>query len=59
MAAWLSHHRSTGPKSFNPKSMSKATNHVISQQVSVMALYSALAEDLETTACFLDFHETG
>ncbi|GJV19607.1 alcohol dehydrogenase 1 [Tanacetum coccineum] len=35
----------------------KFTSQVTSQQVKAIALYSASADDLDTTACFLDFHE--
>lgn len=32
-------------------------NHVSSQQVFTIALYSASAKDLEIVFCFFDFHE--
>jgi hypothetical protein len=39
------------------RSWRRVRNHTTSQQVDVIALYSALAEDQETMVCFLDFQE--
>ena len=39
------------------RSRSNECNQTISQTVESIALYSASADDLETTVCFLDFHE--
>jgi hypothetical protein len=35
----------------------KENNHISSQQVAAIALYSASAEDLEKVCCFLDFQD--
>ena len=40
------------------KSRNNCLNHIISQAVEAIALYSALAEERDIVACFLDFHET-
>jgi hypothetical protein len=38
--------------------LSREDNHISSQQIEADARYSALAEDLDTSCCFLDFQDT-
>lgn len=56
-AAWLSHLSVAGVRFLSPKSLKRQNNKVTSQELNAVALYSA--EDLATTYCFLDFHDTG
>ncbi|EOY32583.1 Uncharacterized protein TCM_040575 [Theobroma cacao] len=40
---------------FNHKSFNKYSKHITSQEMDVIALYSAFVELLATIVCFLDF----
>ena len=56
-AAWLSQYINTGLSCEICKSFNKYNNQVTSQVVVAIDLYSASAEDLETTSCFFDLQE--
>lgn len=53
----LSQYNVTGERDVILKSLRRAKSHVISQQESAIALYSASAKDLEIVDYFLLFHE--
>ena len=54
----MSQKRKLGYGWWTSKSFNRASNQVISQTIKAMALYSVLAENLETIDYFLDFHKT-
>ena len=53
--SWLSQNNIAGLWWSVFKSLSSCITQVISQATLAIALYSASAEDLDTTPCFLDF----
>ena len=55
IVAWLSQNSVIGYGWAASRSFNKASNQVTSLTVTTIALYSALAEDLETIDYFLDF----
>ncbi|MFS7910652.1 hypothetical protein Hanom_Chr02g00108751 [Helianthus anomalus] len=57
-AAVLSHFRSTGICTTTLSSLNRFSSHNISHVALHIDLYSASAEDRETTLCFLLFQET-
>lgn len=59
IAAWLSHLSGIGVISVIPNSLTKRVNHASSEHTLSMDQYSTSADDKETVACFLDFHEMG
>ena len=56
---YMSHCRVTGLRLTTPNSSKSRTNHVISEATTVIALYSASEDDLETLCCFFDFQLIG
>ena len=56
-AAWLSQYIKVGLSCGMCKSLNKYNSQVISQVVVAIDLYSASAEDLETTSCFFYLQE--
>lgn len=55
MAAWLSQNSIIGYGWATSRSFNKASNQVTSYTITAIALYFALAEDLEIIDYFLDF----
>ena len=58
MVAWLSKYKDTCDKLVNPSSKIRPFNHISSQVVAAMALYSASALDRAITVYFLLFQVT-
>ncbi|KAJ0859067.1 hypothetical protein HanRHA438_Chr13g0608231 [Helianthus annuus] len=56
-AAVLSHFNSTGNSILTCNSCNTFTSHITSHKAAHIDLYSASAEDLDTTLCFLLFQE--